>query len=62
MIFFDDFYYEPLNRIDFALILNEHKDSLFEIYALWAEAKKGNDVNIFDSLIQLILTIGANEL
>ena len=60
--FFDDFYYEPLNKIDFALILNEHKDALFEIYALWAEAKKGNDADIYDSLIQLILTIGVNEL
>ena len=60
--FFDEFYYEPLNKIDFALILNEHKDALFEIYALWAEAKKGNDADIYDSLIQLILTIGVNDL
>ena len=60
--FFGEFYYEPLSRIDFALILNEHKDLPFKTYALWAESKKGNDANIYDSLIQLILTIGANEL
>ena len=60
--FFGDFYYEPLDRIDFSLILNEHKGGLFEIYALWAEAKRGSETNIYESLVQLILTIGANEL
>ena len=60
--FFSDFYYEPLDRIDFALILNEHKGGLFDIFALWAEAKKGNDTDIYASLVQIILTIGANEL
>ncbi|MGX2972355.1 hypothetical protein [Helicobacter sp. T3_23-1059] len=33
-----------------------------KIYTLWAEAKKGNECDIFDSLIQLILTIGAQSL
>ena len=65
--FFSDFDYEPLDRIDFAITLKEPDSedyhTLFpKIYALWAEAKRGNDSDIIKSLIQLILTIGANQL
>ena len=61
--FFSAFDYEPLDRIDFAITLKESKNSLFpNIYALWAEAKRGDDADIYASLIQLILTIGANDL
>ncbi|RDU51368.1 hypothetical protein [Helicobacter sp. MIT 01-3238] len=61
--FFSAFDYEPLDRIDFAITLKESKNSLFpNIYALWAEAKRGDDADIYASLIQLILTIGANNL
>lgn len=61
--FFSAFDYEPLDRIDFAITLKESKNSLFpNIYALWAEAKRGDDADIYASLVQLILTIGANNL
>ena len=61
--FFSAFDYEPLDRIDFAITLKESKNSLFpNIYALWAEAKRGDDTDIYASLVQLILTIGANNL
>ena len=61
--FFSTFDYEPLDRIDFAITLKESKNSLFpNIYALWAEAKRGDDADIYASLVQLILTIGVNNL
>ena len=61
--FFSAFDYEPLDRIDFAITLKESKNSLFpNIYALWAEAKRGDDADIYASLVQLILTIGVNNL
>ncbi|MDR1811106.1 MAG: hypothetical protein LBR34_12040 [Prevotella sp.] len=46
-----------LGNIDFAV---SPKDGLFkdEIFFLWAEAKRGNKEDIYESFVQLILTIG----
>ena len=58
--FFAKFAYEPLERVDFAL--KNKGEALDIIYLLWAEAKKGNEANIDESLVQLILTIGTQKL
>lgn len=54
--------YDPnaiLGKIDFAVAVPQAKNYLFETnYMLWAEAKKGTHVDIYDSLVQLIMTIG----
>lgn len=49
-----------IGNIDFSVAIRKDKRDLFpEIeYLLWAEAKQGNKHNIYDSFIQLILTIG----
>lgn len=49
-----------LGNIDFSVAVTAEKDELFHgtQYLLWAEAKKGTKANIYDSLVQLIMTIG----
>lgn len=49
-----------LGNIDFSVAVTGEKDELFHgtQYLLWAEAKKGTKANIYDSLVQLIMTIG----
>ncbi len=58
--FFAKFSYEPLERVDFAL--KNKGEALDIIYLLWAEAKKGNEASVDESLVQLILTIGTQKL
>ena len=50
---------QVLGDIDFAVAVPTTGSELFETeYLLWAEAKKGNSHDIYESLVQLILTIG----
>lgn len=50
---------QVLGDIDFAVAVPSKGPELFETeYLLWAEAKKGNHHDIYESLVQLILTIG----
>ena len=62
--YFDLFDHEAIDRIDFALLPKGSKESHKDLchYLLWAEAKRGRDEDIYDSLVQLILTIGVNKL
>lgn len=53
--YFSDFTYNP-DKIDFSISPKEK--GLFEFYYLLAEAKKGKDTPLMDSLTQLILTMG----
>lgn len=50
-----------IDEIDFAISVKS-SDSIFNnienVYHLWAEAKKGNKADIYESFVQLILTIG----
>lgn len=54
--------YDPtpiLGNIDFAVAVPTDGAQLFETeYLLWAESKKGTQANIYESFVQLILTIG----
>lgn len=58
--YFSDYDAEQiLGDIDFAVAVPSDEPQLFETeYFLWAEAKKGTHHNIYESLVQLILTIG----
>jgi len=47
---------EILKRVDFAVRAKQN-NPLFNIYFLWAEAKRGKN-NVLDMLAQLVLTIG----
>lgn len=48
-----------LGKIDFAVSVPQTDNYLFETnYMLWAEAKKGNQADIYESFVQLIITIG----
>lgn len=48
-----------LGKIDFAVSVPQAENYLFETnYMLWAEAKKGNQADIYESFVQLIITIG----
>ena len=50
---------EVLGDIDFAVAVPTESPQLFEPeYLLWAEAKKSNHNDIYESFVQLILTIG----
>ena len=50
---------EVLGDIDFAVAVPVDGPQLFEPeYLLWAEAKKSNHHDIYESIVQLILTIG----
>lgn len=54
--------YDPtpiLGNIDFAVAVPTDGGQLFETeYLLWAESKKGTQADIYESFVQLILTIG----
>ena len=54
--------YDPtpiLGNIDFAVAVPTDGVQLFETeYLLWAESKKGTQADIYESFVQLILTIG----
>lgn len=58
--FFKDYDPTPmLGNIDFAVAVPTDGAQLFETeYLLWAESKKGTHANIYESFVQLILTIG----
>lgn len=60
MDFFKDYDSTPiLGNIDFAVAVPIDGTQLFETeYLLWAESKKGTHANIYESFVQLILTIG----
>lgn len=48
-----------LGNIDFAVAIPTDGAQLFETeYLLWAESKKGTQADIYESFVQLILTIG----
>lgn len=50
-------------KIDFAVMVKQPMPSIFpQQYTLWAEAKRGAGSDIYESFIQLILTIGRNQL
>ena len=50
---------ETLGDIDFAVTIPVECPQLFEPeYFLWAEAKKSNHYDLYESIVQLILTIG----
>lgn len=53
-----------IDNIDFAVAIQPQGNELFKQteYLLWAEAKKGNKQNIYDSVIQLIFTIGKGRI
>ncbi len=53
-----------IDNIDFAVAIQPIGNELFKQteYLLWAEAKKGNKQNIYDSVIQLIFTIGKGRI
>ena len=53
-----------IDNIDFAVAIQPSGNELFKDteYLLWAEAKKGNKQNIYDSVVQLIFTIGKNRI
>lgn len=53
-----------IDNIDFAVAIQPQGNELFKDteYLLWAEAKKGNKQNIYDSVIQLIFTIGKGRI
>lgn len=60
MDFFKDYDPTPiLGNIDFAVAVPTDGAQLFETeYLLWAESKKGTQADIYESFVQLILTIG----
>ena len=53
-----------IDNIDFAVAIQPQGNELFKQteYLLWAEAKKGNKQNIYDSVVQLIFTIGKGRI
>ena len=53
-----------IDDIDFAVAIQPQGNELFKEteYLLWAEAKKGNKQNIYDSVVQLIFTIGKGRI
>ncbi len=58
--FFKEYDSPPiLGNIDFAVAVPTDGAQLFETeYLLWAESKKGTQADIYESFVQLILTIG----
>lgn len=60
MDYFKDYDPTPiLGNIDFAVAVPTDGAQLFETeYLLWAESKKGTQADIYESFVQLILTIG----
>ena len=53
-----------IDNIDFVVAIQPSGNEIFKKteYLLWAEAKKGNKQNIYDSVIQLIFTIGKGRI
>ena len=53
-----------IDNIDFVIAIEPNGNELFKEteYLLWAEAKKGNKQNIYDSVVQLIFTIGKGRI
>lgn len=53
-----------IDNVDFAVAIQPTGNELFKDteYLLWAEAKKGNKCNIYDSVVQLIFTIGKGRI
>ena len=53
-----------IDNIDFVIAIQPNGNEIFKDteYLLWAEAKKGNKQNIYDSVIQLIFTIGKGRI
>ena len=53
-----------IDNIDFSVAIQPVGNELFKDteYLLWAEAKKGNKQNIYDSVVQLIFTIGKGRI
>lgn len=53
-----------IDNIDFVVAIQPSGNEIFKEteYLLWAEAKKGNRHNIYDSVIQLIFTIGKGRI
>ena len=53
-----------IDNIDFVVAIQPSGNEIFKKteYLLWAEAKKGNKHNIYDSVIQLIFTIGKGRI
>jgi len=48
-----------IGNIDYAVAIVKDKADRFETeYLLWAESKKGNKADLYESFVQLILTIG----
>lgn len=51
-----------IGRIDYAVAIVKDKADRFETeYLLWAESKKGNRADLYESFVQLILTIGKEK-
>ena len=53
-----------IDNIDFAVAIQPTGNEIWKDteYLLWAEAKKGNKQNIYDSVVQLIFTIGKGRI
>lgn len=64
--FFSKYRYSQIGRVDFAI---SNADSLqfdlfnndYTFYYLWAEAKRNSKSNLYESFVQLILTIGKEK-
>ena len=59
--FFGRFDIEHEDRIDLMVAEKHQKDDDEKDYYLWAEAKKGNSADIYESLTQLIITANKSE-
>ena len=69
--FFKDYKYTQLGNIDFVIaksIVDDQGFTFFDdldtnklISILWAEAKRGTNHDIYESFVQLILTIGKEQ-
>ena len=67
--FFDEYKYTQLGNIDFVIAERDTRNGQFSLLEnkgmllsiLWAEAKKGTHKNIYESFVQLILTIGKEK-
>lgn len=58
--YFDNYDHQDiLGNVDFAVAVPNFKAEMYDKeYLLWAEAKQGTSHNIYESFVQLILTIG----
>lgn len=60
--FKDSFKYTQIDRIDFVIARKQKNDADILESFLWAEAKQGTKHDIYESFVQLILTIGKQNL